>query len=84
MDVRLREYWDSLRSSYWFVPTVMTAGAVISWAVIDALNHHLHATATLPIPWLYNASLDAARTLLLAVAGAMVGISGVVFSIRGV
>jgi uncharacterized membrane protein len=52
--------------------------------VIDALNHHLHATATLPIPWLYNASLDAARTLLLAVAGAMVGIIGVVCSITRV
>jgi uncharacterized membrane protein len=62
----------------------MTDGAVISWAVIDALNHQLLATAALPIPWLYNDSLDAARTLLLAVAGAMVGISGVVFAITRV
>jgi uncharacterized membrane protein len=62
----------------------MTASAVMSWAVIDALNHHLHATAALHIPWFYNGSLDAARALLLAVAGVMVGISGVVFSITRV
>jgi uncharacterized membrane protein len=84
MNVRLRKYWDSLRSSYWFVPTVMTAGAMIAWVVIDALDHHLRATVALPIPWLYYDSLDAARTLLLAVAGAMVGIIGVVFSITTV
>ena len=62
----------------------MTDDAVISWAVIDALGHHPHATATLPISWLYKDSLDAARTLVLAVAGAMVGIVGVVFSITRV
>lgn len=81
MDVRLRERWDSLRSSYWFVPTIMTAGAAVSWAVLDALDHLLRATAAHPIPWLYYDSPDATRTLLLAVAGAMVGIIGVVFSI---
>jgi uncharacterized membrane protein len=84
MDVRLREQWDSLRSSYWFVPTVMTVGAVIGWAAIDAVDQFLRTTTALPVPWLYYDSLDAARTLLLAVAGAMVGIIGVVFSITTV
>ena len=62
----------------------MTAGAVMSWAVRDALKHRLHAVATLPIPWLYNGSRDAARALRLAVAGAMAGIIGVVLSITRV
>jgi hypothetical protein len=43
-----------------------------------ALNHHLHATATLLTLWGYNESFDAARTLLRAVTGAMVGIIGLV------
>jgi len=47
MDVRLREQWDSLRSSYWFVQAVMTAGAVIGWIAIDTMDRLLRATATL-------------------------------------
>src|SRR3954468_18967333 len=47
MDVRLREQWDSLRSSYWFVQAVLAAGAVIGWIAIDTMDRLLRATATL-------------------------------------
>jgi uncharacterized membrane protein len=84
MDVRLREYWDTLRSNYWFLPTIMTASAVIGWMAINALDQLLRTDVSFPISWLYYDSIDAARTLLLAVAGAMIGIIGVVFSITTV
>jgi uncharacterized membrane protein len=42
MDVRLREHWDALRSSYWFLPTVMSAGAVIGWGALGPLEHSSH------------------------------------------
>ena len=29
MKARLFAWWDELRSSYWFLPSVMTAGAIL-------------------------------------------------------
>jgi uncharacterized membrane protein len=81
MEAQLRKLWDSLRSSYWFVPAVMTIGAVVLWAGTSVLERTLYAAGTLPSPWLYADDIDAVRTLLLAVAGAIIGLVGVVFSI---
>src|SRR5215207_2846666 len=81
MEVHLRKLWDSLRSSYWFVPALMTIGAVVLWAGTSVLDRTLYAAGTLPSTWLYTDDIDAVRTLLLAVAGAIIGLVGVVFSI---
>jgi uncharacterized membrane protein len=81
MEAHLRKLWDSLRSSYWFVPALMTIAAVVLWAGTSVLDQVLAAGGTLPIAWLYADDRDAVRTLLLAVAGAIIGLVGVVFSI---
>jgi uncharacterized membrane protein len=42
MKARLSHLWDSLRSSLWFVPTLMTvAGVALSFATI-ALDQAVH------------------------------------------
>jgi uncharacterized membrane protein len=81
MEAHLRKLWDSLRSSYWFVPALMTIGAVLLWAGTSILERTLYAAGTLPSAWLYADDIDSVRTLLLAVAGAIIGLVGVVFSI---
>jgi uncharacterized membrane protein len=81
MEAHLRKLWDSLRSSYWFVPALMTSGAVVLWAGTSMLERALYASGTLPSAWLYADDIDSVRTLLLAVAGAIIGLVGVVFSI---
>jgi uncharacterized membrane protein len=81
MKAHLRKLWDSLRSSYWFVPALMTIAAVLLWAGTSTLDRALSAAGALPSAWLYADDIDAVRTLLLAVAGAIIGLVGVVFSI---
>src|SRR3954471_24636283 len=80
MEVHLRKLWDSLRSSYWFVPALMTIAAVLLWAGTSVLDQTLYAARVLPSSWLYSDDIGAVRTLLLAVAGAIIGLVGVVFS----
>jgi uncharacterized membrane protein len=81
MPARLSKLWDTLRASYWFVPSLMTGLAVVLWATLGALDAGLQRLGIERLPWLYRDSLTAARTLLLAVAGATIGLIGVVFSI---
>ena len=82
MDVRLRERWDELRASYWFVPTLMIFGAVLLWAVLGIADRALRPMP--PLAWLYYDTIASARTLMFAIAGAMIGVIGVVFSITTV
>ena len=84
MNVRLRERWDELRGSYWFVPTLMIIGAALLWAALGAADQALYEAGVARLPWLYYDTIEAARTLMFAVAGAMIGIIGVVFSITTV
>lgn len=81
MQTRLRKLFDSLRSSYWFVPLVMMALATAVWLITTGLDHSLSARDKRTIAWLYLSDPDTMRTLLLTIAGAIVGIVGVVFSI---
>ncbi len=80
MRTRLILWWELLRSSYWFVPTLMllagVALAAASLRIDYALGGHWPAFA-----WLYSGNADGARTVLGTVAGSMIGVAGVVFSI---
>jgi uncharacterized membrane protein len=78
---RFRKLWDSLRSSYWFVPSVMMAGAALLWLLTSWLDRALTASGALPSPWLYSDDRESVRSLLLTIAASTVGIVGVVFSI---
>lgn len=84
MNLRIRQYWELLRSSYWFVPTLLcvSAGAVASLLVyIDFLI--LRERENVP-DWLYQGSSEGARTVLSTIGGSMIGVAGVVFSITTV
>ena len=81
MNTRLRKVWDSLRSSYWFVPAIMMVIAIILWAGTHQLDKHLASTGKLPIRWLYADDVESMRRLLLTITASIIGIVGVVFSI---
>ncbi len=78
---RFLNLWESVRSSYWFVPSLMAAGACLLASGL------LHLDETAPdewleeIPWLYTGTAEGARSLLAAIASSMIGVAGVVFSI---
>jgi uncharacterized membrane protein len=78
MRTRLRHLWEVVTTGYWFVPTVMmlaAAGAAFLLLYID------RATIGARVGWLYAGGADGAKTMLSTVAGSVITVAGVVFSI---
>ena len=78
----LRKAWIEVRSSLWFVPALLVLVAVgMAFGLVEldvALAEELRAQAWRP---LLNAGADGARGMLTAIAGSMITIAGVTFSI---
>src|SRR4028119_413603 len=77
-NVKLSKLWDSLHSSYWFIPTLMAAISIIlAWAMLT-----VDRTGGTPNWWwIYTGGTDGARSLLSSVAGSMVSVVATAFSI---
>ena len=77
-NVRARNWWDTLSSTLWFVPAVMTAASMGLAAGVVALDRAtpLHAG------WffLYSGGPEGARSVLATTAGSMITVAGVAFS----
>ncbi len=54
METHLRKLWDSLTSSYWFVPLVMMAMALLLRWGTSTLDHVLSIRDKKNIAWLYS------------------------------
>lgn len=79
-NVKLGKLWDSLHSSYWFVPTLMAlAGIALAFAML--MLDRTGKTGMQKWWWIYTGGPDGARTLLSAVASSMVSVAATAFSI---
>jgi uncharacterized membrane protein len=73
--------YESLRTSLWFVPTLLVGASIALFAVTYSVDHALNTGGhTLP-GWLNTGTADAARTILTSIAAAIITVVGVVFSI---
>ena len=73
--------WEALRSTFWFVPTILVLVAGLSFLItleIDWAAYHKHLT--LPF-WIATGSAGAGREVLIAIVAAVITVVGVVFSI---
>jgi uncharacterized membrane protein len=81
MRVRPSEIWDWLNTSYWFVPSVMAAGALgLAFAAV-ALDEAAPVGAIRQLNWVYRGGPEGAAGVLTAIAGSMITIAGLVFSL---
>jgi uncharacterized membrane protein len=79
---RLRVLWESLRSSLWFLPTLLVLGAVaLAVVVIDAEPWFDKHNFEKQWPRLLGAGAAGARGMLSAIAGSIITVAGVAFSI---
>ena len=78
---KLYVWWQDNRSSFWFVPAVMVLDAVVLAIVLITVDATVDLSVVERWPLLFGASADGARSLLTAVAGSMITVAGVVFSI---
>jgi uncharacterized membrane protein len=74
------KHWNRVRSGFWFVPAVMAgvamALALVSVTVDDPLTEWL----ALNLGWTFTGGAEGASAVLGIVAGSMMTVAGVVFS----
>jgi len=79
--VQIIKYWDRVRSSFWFVPALMAAAAVGLAVATVALDEAITAHQWLRAQsWVYSGGAEGASLVLGTIAGSMITIAGVVFS----
>jgi uncharacterized membrane protein len=72
---------EALRTNLWLIPAIETVAAVLLFAVTLTIDQAaFHGDITLP-SWLISGSPDAARQILSSLAGSLITVVGVVFSI---
>jgi uncharacterized membrane protein len=80
-NIKLGKLWDSLHSSYWFVPTLMALMAIALAFGMLSLDRAAKSDPIESFGWIYTGGPDGARTLLSAVASSMITVAGTAFSI---
>lgn len=80
MKVRIVKYWNRVRSGFWFVPAVMASGAVALAFASVAVDQPLTKWLTLNLSWTFTGGAEGASAVLGIIAGSMITIAGVVFS----
>ena len=73
--------WQGIRSSYWFVPSLMSLIAVALALALIAADRRLPAEAARLFGPFAAHGPEGARALLTTIASSMIGVAGVTFSI---
>jgi uncharacterized membrane protein len=81
MLTRLRLLWTRIRDSLWFLPGLLTlAGAVLAITITQAEERGVFDVEVLR-SWVFGGGVDGARGVLEAIAGGLITVTGVVFSV---
>ncbi len=79
-NIRLFKLWDQLRSSYWFLPSLLVIGAVLlAFGLVSADLHYQFQKGSGPT-WMFLGQSESARSILSTIATAMITIVSLTFS----
>lgn len=81
MRLRLAKMRDALADSFWFLPAVMAVVAGVAALGSVALDHRLGDSWVRDIGWVWSGGADGARSVLSTVAGSVMTIVSIVFSL---
>ena len=81
MKTKLLNVWESIRASFWFVPSIMVFWAVLLSFLMVAVDRRLDLTSYSSFGILYAGGPEGGRLILSTIAGSMVTVAGVAFSI---
>jgi uncharacterized membrane protein len=74
------KYWERVHSSFWFLPGVMAGVGVALAFVSVTLDELMTEWLVLNLGWTFTAAPEGASAVMSVVAGSMITIAGVVFS----
>ena len=81
MRARLLKYWELVRTSFWFLPLLMILSSVVLAFSAVRLDETVTDKWLRDRSWAYNGGAEGASAVLGAIAGSMITIAGVVFSL---
>lgn len=81
MNPNLRYHWEAIRTSYWFLPAVLGVVATVAAPATIALDRSIQDHPSWIASWTYGGGPEGARAVLATIAGSMITVAGVVFSI---
>lgn len=81
MRVRLFHLWESIRTSFWFIPALLIVCAALFALSIIALDRQIGWQPEQFWGFMYAVDPDGARSILSTIAGSMMTVAGVTFSI---
>ena len=82
LTINLRTLWYTIRSTYWFLPAMMVLASMILCFIVIYIDYRIIGTEWIEsFDWFTVNTPDGARALLSTVAGSMITVAGVVFSI---
>lgn len=77
---KLRQIWEDLRSSFWFMPSLMVMGSVALAATLIELDSVWSDGWLNRWPRMFGTGADGARQMLATLAGSMISVIGITFS----
>lgn len=80
MKIQPIKYWKRLRSSFWFIPSTMVIAAVAMASIGVTLDEPMSGWLEEKAGWTFKNGADGASAVLGIIAGSMITIAGVVFS----
>jgi uncharacterized membrane protein len=81
MRIKIRNFWYRLQESFWFLPALMAGAAILLSFVTITIDKVFLYREGAQHWWIYGGGPDGARTVLSVIAGSMITVAGVVFSI---
>ena len=79
--IRLLAFWDHLRASFWFLPTVMALSAILLSIGLTRMDAAIEENVYRHLSWVYLFGPEGARAILSAIASSMITVAGLTFSI---
>lgn len=81
MRAQLIKYLSEIRASYWFIPSLMVVLSILLSIATVSLDHAVGVDIPEILPGVYSNQAAGARSLLATVAGSMITVAGVTFSL---
>ncbi|GAB3690661.1 DUF2254 domain-containing protein [Spirosoma flavus] len=81
MSTRLRQYWQQLQESLWFVPALMVLASFGLAYGLVAFDAHTSWHGEKRFPLLFASGADGARGMLSAISGSMLTVATLAFSL---
>jgi uncharacterized membrane protein len=81
MNARFIKLWNDLQSSYYFIPGLMAFAAVLLAMITSHIDKSWDHKLAEQFGWFYSNKADGARAILMTIAGSMMTVASVTFSI---